>query len=535
MPLQRLFSDEGGELLEQAGRDGVYRGEEWPWVVEQLSELARAEVLLEARPLLASLLSARVQLAHGAESMPALVARWVAPPDQQYDPGVVDRALENALAPHARRWLDLLARAEEAARAQRRAAEKLLPPSAAEQPALVPMIEQLGVSAAGKHALAAFASSSPLMAAQGSPAALDALAKVLANPEAIARLGVGPSASPSELLAAIERMTAHENAAVLPPSAATVQLAERWLAQTDDAARELTRWLVKRSAAGAAGRYDLPQLMAAMRGREWDGLARPSQRFFRIAAGARGLGFERDMNARMRGELGNALLAPFARSVASTIPDDVRVVQPGLEYGVISDFAASQAMGEGLALALASTALGVAQRRPVGRSVTRAFGGLFAELRADRDYLMRVDGLDREVAANVARHTALWLLLRARTAAALFIAGQAPERSQAELLQQLTAASERALGKPLTEGMAALALLLATEGGGDFTALADGCALHAALRERHDHDFYRNPRVSDVLRGAAVRGNALDAEGLLDELGASPEAGITRVLELVGC
>jgi hypothetical protein len=82
--------------------------------------------------------------------------------------------------------------------------------------------------------------------------------------------------------------------------------------------------------------------------------------------------------------------------------------------------------------------------------------------------------------------------------------------------------------------MSALALLLAAEGGGDFTALADGCALHAALRELHDHDFYRNPRISDVLRGAAARGNALAAAGLIEELGASPEAGITRALELVG-
>jgi hypothetical protein len=537
-PLQRLFSDEGGELLEQASRDGSYQPQEWPWVVEQLEQLARARVLLEVRPLLASLLSARVPLAHGAESMPALVTRLVSPPDQQHEPGAALRAIEHALAPHARRWLDLLARAQEAARAQRTAAEKLAPPTSAKNDALATTLEHLGAGAtrgdsrtssspstAEVDALAALASS-PLTAAHGS---LDAIAKLLTSSEAVARLGVGPSASPSELLAAIERASADGAESAPPPTAATVQLAERWLTQTDDAARELTRWLAKRSAAGA----DLPQLMAAVRGRQWDGLARSSQRFFRIAAGARGLGFERDMSARMRGELGKALLAPLARCVAPAIPDDVRVVQPGLEYGLLSDFAAAQAMGEGLALALTSPVSSVAQRRPIVRSVSRAFGGLFAQLRADRNYLMRVDGLEREVAANAARHTGLWLLLRARMAAALFVAWQAPARSESEQLQQLMVASARALGKPLTEGMSALALLLAAEGGGDFTALADGCALHAALRELHDHDFYRNPRISDVLRGAAARGNALAAAGLIEELGASPEAGITRALELV--
>jgi hypothetical protein len=555
--------------------------------VEQLCELARDRVLLEARPVLASLLATRVPLAHGAESLSGLVTRWVAPPDQQYEPDAVERAIENALAPHARRWLDLRARAHDAASAQRRVAEKLSPPPTTADASVDQLLERLSAGAhagspltaaaqfeapgarargragspvrddsplvltaaqrpasrgqggsssatAAMNALAAFASSpsvSPLTAAQGS---LDALANILTNPEAIARLGVGPSASPSELLAALERMSADVGEGAPPPSAVTVQRAERWLAQTDDAARELTRWLVKRSAGGAAARSDLPQLMAAMRGREWDGLARPSQRFFRIAAGARGLGFERDMSARLRGELGTALLAPVARCIAPAVTDDVRVVQPGLEYGLLSDFAATQAMGEGLALALASPALSVAQRRPVGRSVSRAFGGLFAQLRCDRNYLMRVDGLERELATNVARHTALWLLLRARTDAALFVAAQAPAPSESVQLQQLTAASERALGKSLPEGMSALSLLLAADGGGDFTALADGCALHAALRERYDHDFYRNPRVSEVLRGAAARGNALAAAGWFEELGASPEAGSTRALELVG-
>jgi hypothetical protein len=310
------------------------------------------------------------------------------------------------------------------------------------------------------------------------------------------------------------------------------ELATTWLERTDDASQELGRWLVKHSEL-PSGESALARLLVSLRAFSLDGLARPDRRFYRLALGARKLGFERDMTARMQGENAPALLVPHPVCLALSAPSDVRVLQPDLEYGVLSDLSVAQGLGEGLALALISPAVRPLLTRPRGASVSAAMGGLFVQLRGDPEYLRRVDGFERDAAEKAARIAALWLLLRSRLSAALTLAWSASARSREERVQQLAAAGERALGYPVPIGLIASTLLAEDSSQQQFVGLHWGFELHALLRERFDQDFYLNPRLSEVLRGAAARGAGLDAPGLVAELGGRGSAALARLLELV--
>jgi hypothetical protein len=314
------------------------------------------------------------------------------------------------------------------------------------------------------------------------------------------------------------------------PAVDSAERASEWLSKTDDAARELIGWLVKRTQTPPS----LSALVTALRASQLDGLARPARRFYRLAAGARKLGFERDMTARMHGEDGNSPWVPVPCCLPLSVPNDVRVVQPALDYGLLSDLAVAQGLGEGLALALVSPAIGSVLSRPLGVSVSKALGGLFLQLRAESNYLRRIDELEPEHATRAARHAALWILVRGRLAAARLCASRLPARSAQERIAQLMAAGERALGYELPRGLAAVTLLGQTNPEQDFEAIARGCELHAALRERYDVDFYLNPRVGELLRGAAARGNSLDANGFAAELSTHAGAGLARLFEILG-
>jgi hypothetical protein len=52
------------------------------------------------------------------------------------------------------------------------------------------------------------------------------------------------------------------------------------------------------------------------------------------------------------------------------------------------------------------------------------------------------------------------------------------------------------------------------------------------LRERFDEDWYRNPRVADVLQGAAARGPTLSVVAFTKELGVPEGVSTARALEL---
>jgi hypothetical protein len=275
-------------------------------------------------------------------------------------------------------------------------------------------------------------------------------------------------------------------------------------------------------------------LFAALRAPHFDGLARPARRFFRLAAGARRLGFERELTTRMRAESSRTLLAPRACVVALSVPDDIRVLQPSIEYGVLSDLAATQSTGEALALALVSSAQSELTRLPCASGVSAAIGALFLQLRAEPGYLCRVDGLSPDVAERLARHAAIFVLLRTRLDAALSLAEREVLRSDRDRLEYLRMVAERALGCAVPSGLAALMFFDSGPQGSDFEAADCGLAVHAALRERFDEDWFLNPRVGEVLRGACVRGNLLTARELCTELAAGDELGAARALEILG-
>jgi hypothetical protein len=318
----------------------------------------------------------------------------------------------------------------------------------------------------------------------------------------------------------------------LPQPPSPVAQATLWLEATDDAAGEMVRWLTR--AAAPSGRASWPVLAAALRATELDGLARPARRFYRLAEGARRLGFERDMGARMRAERAVAQLTPRSVCLALSVPDDVRVAEPCLEYGVLSDLVAAQGIGEALALVLVSPALSEVARWPAGSGVSASLGALFLQLRAEPGYLARVEGHSPDIAERMARHAAIFLLLRTRLSAAQLLVEASAPASEHELLLQLMAATQRALGCELPAGLTSLSFLTSALEGGEFVAADSALRQHAALRERYDEDWFANPRVSEVLRGACARGNLLDGPGFCAELGAEPAAGIARALEILG-
>jgi hypothetical protein len=314
----------------------------------------------------------------------------------------------------------------------------------------------------------------------------------------------------------------------VPPSAA--DRAREFLASTDDATREMTRWLVKPTGSGTIAWH---VLLRAVRAAELDGLAKPARRLARLANGLRGLDFERDLNARVRGESAAAALEPRARVLALSVPSDIRIAQSTLQFGVLSDVYAAHGVGQGLALALISPAQPDLVRRPVLPGVADAIGTTFMQLRADPEYLRRIEGLEPLWVEKLGRHAGIIVLLEARVRAALSLAASEP-RDLNEWSQQLTAALERALAVEVPPGLATLAAWSVPPGQAAFEACAAGLAAQVGLRDRYDADWYRNPRVSEVLRGAATRGTTLALPEFLEELGVEERVAAARVIELLG-
>lgn len=310
------------------------------------------------------------------------------------------------------------------------------------------------------------------------------------------------------------------------------QAAETFLARTDDAAQDLMAWLLRSRAPRSAA--PLHALLFALRAQDLDGLAKPERRFLRLASGLTGLGFERDLNARVRVERAcTALLPAPPRIAARAVPGDVRIAALSRELGVLSDFDGAAAIGAGLAHALVSPALPSELRWPVGHALPEALGGIMLRLRADRVYLRRVEGLDKRDAETLARHGALLLLSATRVSAALELSAAAHARSSSERNEGLSAALSRALTIELPEGTAALVWTLLPALCADLRGKLAGAALHLALREHFDEDWFANPRAAEPLRGACARASTLTAEAFCAELGASSDAAASSLLEVL--
>ena len=474
----RLLSAEGRAHLDEARQQRSYSALEIPLVARQLAYLAAQASLLGMREANAQLMAASIPLGHTQELPKQLITQLSRDSADEAPGEPRDRALAAALEPMALRWV------EARGRAASRFVEQL------EAPLSVP---ESAPEARGHLAESNVREARALESRAGSTSAL-------AAPE-----GAGTAAVPSE--------------------------AAHWLDATDDAARELTRWLTR--SAVKRGNVTWPVLFSALRATQYDGLARPARRLYRLAEGTRRLGFERELTKRVRAESSVTLFAPSACVVPLSVPDDIRVVQPSIEFGVLSDLVATQSTGEALALALVSPADSELTRLPCAAGVSAAIGGLFQQLRAEPRYLTRMDELSPDVSERLARHAAIFVLLRTRLDAALWLAEQPRVRSDRERLEHLTQAAERALGCVVPPGIAALAFFASPLEGRAFEASACSLALHAALRERFDDDWYANPRVNEVLRGACARGNLLSVRELCAELAASPQLGIARALEIL--
>lgn len=302
---------------------------------------------------------------------------------------------------------------------------------------------------------------------------------------------------------------------------------------TDDAAAELVAAALRVGGVEPSpGGLRWHDLVAALRARVLDGHVAPASRFRRIGASLAPLGFARELGAHVRVAGTHGGLDVRARLAVVAAPRDVRLAVSPLECGLVSELAAVDATGRALALALGSVGLPPALARPLDASVSRAFGALFAQLHADAVFVRRVVGLSGREAESYARAAALLSLLSARLDAAVLLARGEPPASR---LEAAAALLRRALGEAyVPEPPAALLALTPGAAAARFRGRRGGLALHAALREHADADWFRNPRSSEMLRSMAVRGGALSIEAALAELGGSPRSAVTRLGELCG-
>jgi hypothetical protein len=487
-PWARLHSAEGSELFERALRDREYDPDDLRALPELLGWLASRHALRGSRSHARQLAQTRVAMGSGAAVPAELLERVLTQTGVQGDLALTAYSLHEALERHVPRLIEQRARVVAAHASTRARSAALIAHNA--PPASQP-------TAAG------LVPSGPLGVGAG---------RVIAAPTLA--LAIEPSAGVGA-----------------PEASARLERARAWLVATEDAMRDMTGWLKRTLPQGNAPPW--AQLMAAGRGGALDGLARRERRLFRLSEGLRRLGFERDLSARIHTEPARVRLSPDARVVALQVPADVRLAQTPLEYGLWSDLGAMRGMGEALALALISPAERCAQRWPFGSGLAPALGALLVQLRAEPAYLRTIEAVPPSGAEPLARLVAIAGLLLTRLTAALALAEAAPARDDDERVQQLMAAGERALGCTLPSGLLALAQLGSRFEGHDFDALDQGLSLHEALREQFDEDWYKNPRVGEVIRGACARGNRLSGAAWLVELGARGPVSHVRAMALL--
>lgn len=315
------------------------------------------------------------------------------------------------------------------------------------------------------------------------------------------------------------------------PDAAWHAEARAFLAATEAAAEDAVRFALRAHKPGK--QIDLHLLLRGLRAPELDSARGREQRWRRVSAWLLGLGFERELQARVRAEPHRAAVLPFAAVVALDVPRDVRVAQSGTDYGVMSDVLAAGGLGRALGLALIHPALPPEQRIPLDAGVAGAIGVLGQQVWADRQQLVRLQAMSAPEAERVSRlaGTVALLVTRATFAVAL-VQAQAADAAESRI-EALASELGRALRCEVPPGAAGLlgADRVAARARAE-EALA-GLALYAGLRERFDADWYRDPRNAELLRAGCARGNGLAPSALCEELGIPLSAAVGRGLELV--
>ncbi|MGD8860509.1 MAG: hypothetical protein PVI30_10905 [Myxococcales bacterium] len=316
------------------------------------------------------------------------------------------------------------------------------------------------------------------------------------------------------------------------PAGAWAAQAGALLRATDDALEDALRFCAR----NLSRSYPLPWpvLLRAVRAPELDSGSGAKQRWYRAAGWLRVLGFERDLGSRVRAEVDARAVLPFANEALPGPPVDVRVGQSALDYGVASDVHAAFGVARALGASLCLPTLPVELRWPLPGSMADAFGGLASQLWGEPVHLERIHGLSEAEARRVGRLSATLALLDVRLSCAVAVA-ELPDADAGpgRRMEALATVVGRALGADVPPPVAALLaadrVALRRRARGHLTALA----LHCALRERYDEDWYRNARAAEPLRAACARGNGLTGERFLEELGGDPADAVARAVELV--
>lgn len=295
--------------------------------------------------------------------------------------------------------------------------------------------------------------------------------------------------------------------------------AEGWLRATDDAVLEARA----RASHALAGTGLAPpndpdaRVLRSLRASALDGLVPREGRVPRAARALEPLGADARGASRLRiVEHADATLAHHLAIVQS--PRRVVLALSGIELGLATEIDVLAGLASALVVASASPALGLEHRLTPSEPAC-ATGALVRLLPTDRKFLARQLGLDART-AEVVRAVAVYLWL----ADARLTLARALARSEALPIdaERAHALASRAIGA--SRGLPGGPLLVSVRPTRDLQRAAWAAvaapSLFAALRERHDEDWFRNPRARDTLEGAGARGTRLSLDDWASELGA---------------
>jgi hypothetical protein len=298
---------------------------------------------------------------------------------------------------------------------------------------------------------------------------------------------------------------------------------EAWLRATDDAVTEgLSRAAHALGAKGMApARAPDARVLEVLRARALDPLVSREGRATRLARALEPLGADARAADRLR-IVGHDDATFTYRLAIAEVPRRVLLAVSGIDIGLATELDFLEGFVVALATASASPALGL-EHRAVPSEPAHATGALARLLPTERVFLEKQLGLDARTAELVRAVTGYHWLAAARMAMARWKvrAEEHPLGSDAA-----HALASRALGT--SRVLPAGPLLGSFASSAELTLAAHAAAaaptLFVAMRERHDEDWFRNPRARDTLEGAAARGTRLDLAGWEVELSAADRA-----------
>jgi hypothetical protein len=303
-----------------------------------------------------------------------------------------------------------------------------------------------------------------------------------------------------------------------------------FLAETDAAAEDAVHYCLRAFKLGKPIPWHL--LLRGMRAPELDSDSGRRQRWQRASAWLRMLGFDRELQRRVRAEVDHAGVLPVPASYLLAVPLDVRVSQIPIDYGVMSDACAAEGVARALGFALCLP-LAPELCRPLGSSVAGVLGALGLQVWGERTHLQRVQHMSESAAARVGRLSATFALLSARAAAALSIAPAVDPEHARSGMEALAEPLSRALCCEIPPSIAGLLGANRVHARARALEALAALALYGNLRERFDLDWFRNPRSAELLRAACERGNTLGPAELCGELAAPLSSASGRAIELL--